>query len=155
MKLQRGEILLSSSTDVSTYKIVSPILDPREEDEWIINDGKQDINALVRDHDFLEAVRDGMVTFVHGSTIECQLQVTNWMSKEGVRTEYRIENVLRTTNPEREESAPEESDRDGSDQDGSDRDGSDQDGSDQDEYGSELALDEPPDQEAQQEESTP
>ena len=100
MNLQEGEILLSRKEEVQTYEIIAPILDPREEDEWIISSGKEEIHVLITDSNFMSAVRKGLVSFMHGCRIECQFQVTVWMTPLGVRTEYRINEVIGTQNPD-------------------------------------------------------
>lgn len=100
MNLQGGEILISRKAGVKTYEIVSPMLDPGDDDEWIIREGKQEMQVLIHDLDFLEAVQEGLVFFTHGCLIECRMQETRWMTPEGIRTEYRIKEVIRIRNPE-------------------------------------------------------
>ena len=99
MNLQGGEILISRRTEEKTYEVLSPMLDPEDNDEWILRDGRAEVKAHIHDLNFLEAVLEGMVTFTHGCRIQCRMQESRWMVPEGIRTEYRIKEVLGVRNP--------------------------------------------------------
>ena len=51
--------LLDRKVTEGTFTIISPVLDPDEESEWLVSDGNEVIPAVVADQDFLQAVKDG------------------------------------------------------------------------------------------------
>ena len=99
MTQQNGESLLDRKVSEETFAIVSPVLDPGEESEWLLSDGKEVFPAVIKDQEFLDAVQSGNVTFVAGTSILAELEVSQWLTQEGVRSEYRVKRVIRVTNP--------------------------------------------------------
>ncbi len=100
MTQQNGESLLDRTVSEETFAIVSPVLvDPREESEWLLSDGQKVFPVVIKDQEFLDAVQNGGVTFVAGSSILAELEVSQWLTPEGVRSEYRVKRVIRVTDP--------------------------------------------------------
>jgi hypothetical protein len=58
------------------------------------------LRVVVDDEEFLRAVKDGRVVFTSGCSIVCELEVTQWMTGEGVRSDYRVRNVTEVIPPE-------------------------------------------------------
>lgn len=100
MNQRDEEVLISRTMEVRTYEVISPILEPGDDDEWIVREeGRPETRVVIQDDDFLDDVRNGRVGFIRGCRIECRMQETRWMTREGVRTEYRVREVIQTTNP--------------------------------------------------------
>ena len=100
MTQQNGESLLDRTVSEETFAIVSPVLDPGEESEWLLSDGQKVIPVVIKDQEFLDAVQNGDITFAARSSILAELEVSQWLTPEGVRTEYRVKRVIRMMNPE-------------------------------------------------------
>ena len=100
MTQQNGESLLDRTVSEETFAIVSPVLDPGEEPEWLLSDGQKVLPVVIKDQEFLDAVQNGDITFAAGSSILAELEVSQWLTSEGVRTEYRVKRVIRMMNPE-------------------------------------------------------
>ncbi len=94
------EVLLGRTVSEQTFGVVSPVLEPDEESEWLISDGSGVLRVVVEDDEFLRAVKDGRVVFTSGCSIVCELEVTQWMTGEGVRSEYRVRSVMEVIPPE-------------------------------------------------------
>ena len=94
------DVLLARTVSEQAFAVVSPVLDPDEESEWLISDGTNVLRVVVDDKDFLEAVKDGRVAFTSGCSIVCELEVTQWMTRDGVRSESRLRNVVEVIQPE-------------------------------------------------------
>ena len=99
MTQRNEESLLDRTVSEETFAIVSPVLDPEEESEWLLSDGEDVFPAVIKDQEFLDAVQSGEVTFVAGSNILAELEVSQWLTQEGVRSEYRVKRVISVTNP--------------------------------------------------------
>ena len=99
MSSSNEKSLLDRKVTEGTFTIISPVLDPDEESEWLIYDGNGVIPVTVADQDFLQAVKDGEVTFVSGCTIVCQLEVTQWLTTEGVRSNYELSHITEIISP--------------------------------------------------------
>ena len=97
MTQRNGESLLDRTVSEETFAIVSPVLDPEEESEWLLSDGEEVFPVVIRDQEFLDAVQSGEVTFVAGSSILAELEVSQWLTQEGVRSEYRVKWVISIT----------------------------------------------------------
>ena len=93
------ECLLSRTKSRRTFEIVSPVLDPSKEDEWLISDGDQTIGVTIEDEEFLEAVRAGEISFAAGSSILADLEVTHRIVNGGVKSKYRLTEVVEVTEP--------------------------------------------------------
>ena len=91
--------LLDRKVTQGTYTIISPVLDPEEESEWLVADDNGVIPVTVADQDFLQAVKDGRVTFASGCAIVCQLEVTQWLTPEGVRSNYELNHITEIISP--------------------------------------------------------
>ena len=83
------ETLLDRKVIEGTFEIISPVLDPDEESEWLISDGGDVLPVVVQDREFLQAVKEGEVSFASGCGIVCELEVTQWLNADGVRSDYR------------------------------------------------------------------
>ena len=97
MEQNIDECLLSQSKSRKTFDIVSPVLDPSKEDEWIISDGEQTLTVTIEDKNFLEAVRSGEIVFVAGSTILADLEIVHRITKGGVLSSYQLTEVITVT----------------------------------------------------------
>ncbi len=98
---QKGkESLLDKKVIEGVFTIISPVLDPDEEKEWLITDGDEVFPVIVHDEDFLQAVKEGKVSFTNGCQITCELEVTQWLTNEGVRSDYQVRQVAEVTQPE-------------------------------------------------------
>ncbi len=93
MNRRRKESLLDRKTVEGTFTIISPVLDPDEESEWLISDGEEVIPVVIEDREFLQTVKDGEVSFTSGCVIVGELEVTHWLTEEGVRSDYRVRRV--------------------------------------------------------------
>ena len=99
MTQRNGESLLDRTVSEETFDIVSPVLDPGEESEWLLSDGEEIFPVIIKDQEFLDEVQRGKVTFVAGSSIVAEFEITHWMTEEGVRSEYRVNRVIRVMDP--------------------------------------------------------
>ena len=99
MNQRDKESLLDRKVAEETFVIISPVLDPDEESEWLVSDGKEVIRVVVVDQEFLQAVKDGKVTFTSGCSIVCELEVTQWLTEDGVRSDYRVHHVTEVIPP--------------------------------------------------------
>ena len=66
-----------------TFTIISPVLDPDEEEEWLITIGDVVIPVVVVDQDFLQAVKEDKISFASGCSIVGELEVTQWLTGKG------------------------------------------------------------------------
>ena len=98
MEPSMEECLLSRTRSRRTFEIVSPVLDPSKEDEWLISDGEQTIGVTIEDEEFLEAVRSGEISFAAGSSIVADLEVTHRIVNGGVKSKYRLTQVVELRN---------------------------------------------------------
>ena len=99
MEQSMDNCLLSRSKSRKTFAIVSPVLDPSKEDEWVISDGEQTLTVTINDQDFLEAVRTGEISFVAGSSILAELETIHRITRGGVLSEYRLTEIIEVTDP--------------------------------------------------------
>ena len=104
---KREEKVISVTTERRVYEVISPTLDPRRENQWILDDDGRKIPAIIQDLDFLDAVRDEGIIFASGCTIDCEMQETWWETAEGIRMEFRVTQVHETLNRDPDELARE------------------------------------------------
>ena len=95
----KPEQLLHRKVIEGAFAVISPVLEPEEESEWLISDGTEVIPVVVTDREFLQAVKEGQVGFASGCNIVCELEITQWLTDEGVRSDYRISHVAEVTPP--------------------------------------------------------
>ena len=91
--------ILERTTERKSFTIISPVLDPSEESEWVLSDGGEVFTAIITDENFLDSVQAGEVGFSAGTTLLAELETTHWMTDVGVLSEYRIREVLKVETP--------------------------------------------------------
>ena len=96
-KGEESESLLYKKVERGSFAVISPVLDPDEESEWLISDGTEVIPVVIQDEEFLQAVKEGQVGFASGCNIVCVLETTQWLTGEGVRSDYRVSCVTEIT----------------------------------------------------------
>ena len=100
--------LLSRQVLEQTLTVVSPVLYPDEEAEWILSDGLDTIGMTIGDEQFLDAVESGAITFTAGCSLLAEVEIAQWMTPDGVLSQYRITRVLDVTDPWREKNEGEQ-----------------------------------------------
>ena len=88
------ECMLDKIIEQREYTLVSSVLEPDMEREWVISDGQTKFRATIDDQEFLESVRSGETRFGTNCGIVCEIERTTWFSLDGIRTECRILRVI-------------------------------------------------------------
>lgn len=88
---QADEDLLLEDTRRMAFSIVS--LAFKEDNKWRLSDGQATISALITDEAFLRSVNENEESFSKGDVLVCTVQVRQWQTSSGARTEYEITKV--------------------------------------------------------------
>lgn len=66
----------------------------KEDNKWRLNDGNATISALMSDKEFLEKVNANRISFSKGDVLVCDVQVKQWQTTKGAKTEYEVIKVI-------------------------------------------------------------
>jgi len=72
----------------AAYSIIS--LAFKDDNKWRLSDGHVTITALIKDEEFLNKVNSNAISFCKGDVLICQVKVTQWRTKNVLRTEYSV-----------------------------------------------------------------
>lgn len=86
------ESLLIDDTRKMAFSIVS--LAFKEDNKWRLHDGQSTISALIDDTAFLERIDKSLISFSKGDVLICMVEVKQWQTETGTRTEYTVKQVL-------------------------------------------------------------
>ncbi|MDR2209384.1 MAG: hypothetical protein LBE22_10500 [Azoarcus sp.] len=87
-----GEDLIIDESRRMSFSIIS--LAFKEDNKWRLYDGNATIQARIIDTEFLSRVDQNMEAFSKGDVLVCQVRMQQWQTREGVRTEYTVEQVI-------------------------------------------------------------
>lgn len=86
------DTLLIDDTRKMAFSIVS--LAFKEDNTWRLHDGQATISALIDDAAFLERIDKSLISFSKGDVLICMVDVKQWQTETGTRTEYTVKQVL-------------------------------------------------------------
>lgn len=84
--------LISTKQYEHTYIVISIIF--KKDNKWRLFDGSAEIDASIKDERFLNDIENGL-SFSKGDKIRCLVQITQYETKNGLKTEYEILEVKR------------------------------------------------------------
>lgn len=87
-----AEEVLIEQVIVDVFTIVS--LAFKEDNKWRLNDGNATISAMIDDDDFLRRVDENLIAFAKGDILKCRVHVRKTRSKDAIRTEYVVQQVI-------------------------------------------------------------
>ena len=93
-----GEGRLSTQTLTMWFSIVQ--LPFRDSDEWRLTDGSATFTVKMRDKSFESRVQRNLERFASSDRMQCTLEVRQWRTEHGVRTEYDLLEVIDHPPPE-------------------------------------------------------
>lgn len=86
------DVLILEDTRKMAFSIVS--LAFKEDNKWRLYDGSATIHATISDHDFIRRVDQNIERFAKGDSLICMVDVRQWQTANGVRTDYDVTEVL-------------------------------------------------------------
>jgi len=89
---EEGDELLIDDVRKMAFSIVS--LAFKEDNKWRLHDGQATISALIDDSAFLERIDKSLISFSKGDVLICMVEVKQWQTDIGTRTEYTVKQVL-------------------------------------------------------------
>ena len=87
-----NENLILKDNRKMAFSIVS--LTFKEANKWRLSDGSAIVNATISDQDFLERVDQSLEVFAKGDSLICMVDVSQWQTSQGVRSEYEVTQVI-------------------------------------------------------------
>lgn len=90
-EIQNEEI--STKEFEHVYSIVSVIF--KKDNKWRLFDGNNEINAIIKDSDFLYGIENGSISFSMGDRLFCQVRITQFETDKGLKSEYEILKIKR------------------------------------------------------------
>lgn len=93
------EPVLSQSTTMEVEPMKIWLDRGDRENKWQFSDGGRLFNAEIMDHEFLERMRAGGVSFRVGTTMRVEMAYETRRTPTGLQTEYRVVKVLEVTDP--------------------------------------------------------
>ena len=86
------------------FSIVS--LSFKEDNKWRLTDGTSPISVKMSDKGFLEKVNRGLIDFAKGDMLKVKLKTTQMQTRDGLKTEYEVVEVLEHKKATRQLSLP-------------------------------------------------
>lgn len=86
------DVLILEDTRKMAFSIVS--LAFKEDNKWRLYDGSATIHATISDHEFIRRVDQNLERFAKGDSLICMVDVRQWQTTNGVRTDYDVTEVL-------------------------------------------------------------
>ena len=86
------------------FSIVS--LSFKEDNKWRLTDGTSPISVKMSDKGLLEKVNRGLIDFAKGDMLKVKLKTTQMQTRDGLKTEYEVVEVLEHKKATRQLSLP-------------------------------------------------
>jgi hypothetical protein len=86
------DIPLTDDVIRAAYSIVA--LAFKDDNKWRLYDGNNQINASIEDQAFLKKVNENNISFSKGDILVCDVQVIQKQTGSGLKTEYKVQNVV-------------------------------------------------------------
>ena len=86
------DVLILEDTRKMAFSIVS--LAFKEDNKWRLYDGSATIHATISDYEFIRRVDQNIERFAKGDSLICMVDVRQWQTANGVRTDYDVTEVL-------------------------------------------------------------
>lgn len=80
--------LLVDDTRTMIFSIVS--LTFKDDNKWRLSDGSGTISATISDEHFRESVNNSLAAFSKGDVLVCTVNIRQWQTTSGARTEYDV-----------------------------------------------------------------
>ena len=89
---QAQELILD---EISTHVFSIVSLAFREGNKWRLTDGQLTFSVSMRDDEFQDRVDSNEVAFAKGDLLVCDMRTIQWLTHQGIKTEYEIIKVNR------------------------------------------------------------